>query len=83
MSSLDRNFVFAKICILVKIYVFNMDTYMLSLFSIMYHIHPVMHIPSYHHPHFIRYHRFFFPRKRRAVSLMLIGKCLLFGFHRQ
>lgn len=42
MSSLDRNFVLAKICVFVKIYVFNMDTYMLSLFSIMYHFTSIL-----------------------------------------
>lgn len=61
ISPLDRNFVLAKICVLVKIYVFNMDIRMSSLFyNVSPHlIYPIMHIPSCHHAYFIRHHRFF------------------------
>lgn len=82
ISPLDRNFVLAKICVFVKVYVFYMDTYakFIIQYNVSFHVHPIMHIPSSHCAHFIRSHRFF-PRdedERRHWCWLVSASCLIF-----
>jgi len=81
ISPLDRNFVLAKICVFVKIYVYNTDTYAFVIqYNVLLHIHPIMHIPSYHHATLHSTSPFFFSARSTSgvIDAWLVSASCLF-----